>query len=110
MKISSEAALNILRKWETNSSLLKIVCGTRAFGSSSFGRVKSVSTEFVEFETPDTGLYRISFEGALFGYADPGEALSEEEKLSAEADSVGQLKLIWSPECKCVIFEMRPPS
>jgi len=110
MKISRDAALKILRKWESDSSLLKIFCGSWEFGSSSFGRVKSVTTEFVEFTTPDNGSYRISFRDAVFGYADPSEVSSEDKGLSEEADSVGQLKLFWSSGSKCVIFEMRPPS
>jgi hypothetical protein len=115
MKISRDAALKILRKWESDSSLLKICCGSWEFGSASFGRVKSVSTEFVEFTTPDDGSYRVSFRDAVFGYAEPGEAepgevSSEDKRLSEEADCVGQLKLFWSPTSRCVIFEMRPPS
>lgn len=105
MKVSKEEAHNLIRKWEEESSLLRVVCGGKQLGVDFFGRIEDASTDDLHIVW-EGGQARISILDAEFVYAEPGEA-SELVRESEEASCVSQLRLYWPSGHAGVFFERR---
>lgn len=63
-----------MRKWHSESSLLKIIFGRQEFGTDLFGQIESLSLEEVHFISK-SGRVRIKLTNAEFAYAEPREAV-----------------------------------
>lgn len=103
--ISAAEAQLLMRKWHSESSLLKIMFGCQEFGTDLFGQVESVSTEEVHFIS-NTGRVRIKLTNAEFAYAEPREAIPA-IKEAEEQRSICQLKLWWASGSVCILFEQQ---
>ena len=106
--ISSTEAHLLLDKWLSESSTLRIIFGCKEFGTDLLGRVESLSSEEVHFIS-DAGRLRLSLPGAEFAYAEPREAAPLVRE-SEEAECVCQLKMWWSLDSVCFLFEFSSSS
>jgi len=96
MELSREEALDLLARWQSNSTWLRVVIRSEEFSADSQGVVLSSSPEEVHLRLADTDS-RFPLSGAKFGYAEP----------NGSSEYVCQLQLHWPDESMCVLFERR---
>ena len=96
MEISLEEGLELLKRWQSESALLRVVIRSEEFSADSQGVVLSSSSEELHLRLADTDS-RFPLAHATFGYAEP-DGLSP---------YVCQLQMRWPNESLCVLFERR---
>src|SRR6266567_3173450 len=96
MDISLEEALDLLKRWQSESALLRVVIRSEKFAADSAGVVLSSSSEELHLRLANTDS-RFPLTRAKFRYAEP----------NGPSEYVRQLQLHWPDESICVLFERR---
>src|SRR6266705_3908413 len=96
MEISLEEALDLLKRWQSESALLRVVIRSEEFSAESQGVVLSASSEEMHLRLANTDS-RFPLTRAEFRYAEP----------NGPSEYVRQLQLHWPDESLCVLFERR---